>query len=219
VALEVGGVPAEAAVDWAANPVLPTAETTLSITPSLLSPAGAYSLLITGTAGTAHTTQAQLEVLADPKEGHVPCLVIIGQQLVPNLPPVTVGCVSGNSISFWWRYDGFGRISGFDLEVKDGELIILEASIDIERDSYGRIASYEGPVWGPGFPDYHERAVNNYHISHGGLLGAAVEKVYAESGDRYEMEITEYCPYASADRIVGYRVGFCGQEFTVGICP
>jgi plastocyanin len=218
VGLEVGGVPTGASVAWATNPLIPTAETTLSITPSLISPPGAYSLLITGTGGAVHTTQAGLEVVADPKEGHIPCLVIVGQQLGINLPPVTAGCVSGET-SIWWRYNPQGAFIGFDLEVRDGEVIVLEASIDIVRDSVGRIESYEGPVWGPGFPDYYERAVNRFHVSHGGLLGAAVTKVYPESEDRYGMEITEYCPYASAEEIVGYRVGFCGQEFTVGSCP
>jgi plastocyanin len=218
VGLEVGGVPAGASVDWTMNPVLPTAETTLSIMPSLLSPAGAYSLLITGTGGAVHTAQAGLEVLADPKEGHIPCLVVVGQQLGINLPPVTAGCVSGaRSIS--WRYNPQGAFIGFDLEVRDAEVIVLEASIDIERDSVGRIASYEGPVWGPGFPDYYERAVNKFDESNGGLLGADVQKVYPESADRYEMEIIKYCPYALANPIVGYMVGFCSWEFTVGICP
>jgi plastocyanin len=218
VGLEVGGVPAGATVDWATNPIIPTAETTLSITPSLLSPAGAYTLLITGTGGAVHTTQAGLEVVADPKEDHIPCLVIVGQQLGINLPPVTAGCVSGET-SISWRYNPQGAFIGFDLEVRDDEVIVLEASIDIERSPIGRIVSYEGPVWGPGFPDYYERAVNEFDAYHGGLLGADVTKVYPESGDRYEMEITEYCPYASADEITGYRVGFCGQAFTVGSCP
>ena len=40
VVLDVGGAPAGAAIAWAANPLMPTAETTLTITPSVSGPVG-----------------------------------------------------------------------------------------------------------------------------------------------------------------------------------
>ncbi len=62
VMLAVSGYPS-ASVAWAANPLTPTASTTLAITPSATGATGRFALLITGAAGSLiHTTQVTLSV-------------------------------------------------------------------------------------------------------------------------------------------------------------
>jgi hypothetical protein len=165
-----------------------------------------------------HTTQVELIVTTDPKEWNVPCLVVVGQHQPPTyrLPPVLVGCVAGTP-SIIWRYDERGAFIGFDLTIEDNGMVIYEASIDIERDQVGRIVSYGGLVTGDGFPDFTQYVVNQYNPQ-GGLIGADVEKVYVASGDRYEMEITQFCPLPVGS-MTGYKVQLCDQEITIGICP
>jgi RHS repeat-associated protein len=63
VTLGVGGAPAGAAIAWATNPLTPTADTTLAITPSVSGPFGTFTLVITGTAGIVHTRQVGLVVV------------------------------------------------------------------------------------------------------------------------------------------------------------
>jgi plastocyanin len=219
VTLDVGGVPASATVSWATNPLTPTANTTLIITPSMSGPTGTFTLIITGTSDFIHTTQVELIVVADPKEHNIPCLVVVGQHQPPGqpLPPVLAGCVAGTSSSITWRYDYRGAFIGFDLTIEDNGVIIYEASIDIERAETGRITSYEGTVSGDDFPDFTEDIVNKYNPQ-GGLIGADVNKVYTTSGDEYTMEITQFCPMATGN-MTGYKVQVYDQEITIGSCP
>ena len=51
VSLSVDGLPLGVTTDWSANPVLPTDESTLSITTSLTTPAGVYTMTVTGMGG------------------------------------------------------------------------------------------------------------------------------------------------------------------------
>jgi hypothetical protein len=63
VALAVGGTPTDTTVSWAANPLTPTADTILTITPSLSSPTGTFTLVITGIGGgLTHTTPLTLTI-------------------------------------------------------------------------------------------------------------------------------------------------------------
>ncbi len=154
-----------------------------------------------------------------PQEPNIPCLVVVGKDLPPEqpLPSVIAGCVTGTP-TIKWRYDSRGAFIGFDLTIKDSGVIIYEASIDIQRATNGRIMSYGGTVSGDGFPDFTENIVNKYNTQ-GGLVGADVNKVYTASGDAYTMEITQFCPMATANMLTGYKVRVNGQEITIGICP
>jgi RHS repeat-associated protein len=65
VALEVAGYPANASASWGTNPVTPTVQTSLVVTSSPSTPAGAYRLAISGTAGSlSHTTEVTMTVLS-----------------------------------------------------------------------------------------------------------------------------------------------------------
>jgi plastocyanin len=65
IALTVGNIPAGTTVSWASNPLIPTADTTLTITPSMSTPTDTYALVITGTGGgLAHDTPFTLTVLS-----------------------------------------------------------------------------------------------------------------------------------------------------------
>jgi len=83
VTLDVGGVPAGAAIAWATNPLTPTADTTLAITPSVYGPVGPFTLVITSTAGIVHTRQVGL-VVVEPCIP-LPDLVIEDITLVPDV--------------------------------------------------------------------------------------------------------------------------------------
>jgi plastocyanin len=104
VVLDVGGVPAGAAVSWASNPLIPTADTTLTITPSMSTPADTNALVITGTGGgLVHSTPFTLTVLSGgimPQPGTWSC---------STTPGITIRfTVSADSRSV---SDGYVRIS------------------------------------------------------------------------------------------------------------
>jgi len=63
VTLSVSGLPSGATANWSANPNVPPANVTLTITAGSQTPTGDYTLLVTGTGGGfVHTTSAELSV-------------------------------------------------------------------------------------------------------------------------------------------------------------
>ncbi len=106
------------------------------------------------------------------------------------------------------------------MTIKDSQgVVIYQASIDIQRDQYGRIASYGGAVSGSGFPAFTENITNVYD-QFGKVERADVIKTYTASGDTYTMDFT---PCWLGDSWSGYRVkvwggGYNGEEFVVGDC-
>ncbi|MCP4540727.1 MAG: hypothetical protein GY832_26615, partial [Chloroflexi bacterium] len=71
VSLAVDNTPTGATVAWATNPLTPTADTTLTITPSASGPTGTFTLVITGTSNPTHTAQVEL-VIVDESVPSVP---------------------------------------------------------------------------------------------------------------------------------------------------
>lgn len=104
IALTVGNIPAGTTASWASNPLIPTADTTLTITPSMSTPADTYTLVITGTGGgLVHSTPFTLTVLSGgimPQPGTWSCSAG---------PGTTIRfTVSADSLS---ASDGYVRIS------------------------------------------------------------------------------------------------------------
>jgi len=63
VTLSVSGLPSGATASWSANPNVPPANVTLTITAGSQTPTGNYTLLVTGTGGGfVHTTSAELSI-------------------------------------------------------------------------------------------------------------------------------------------------------------
>ncbi|MCP4543882.1 MAG: hypothetical protein GY832_42755, partial [Chloroflexi bacterium] len=63
ITLDAGGYTTGTAIAWTTNPLTPTADTTLTITPSASGPTGTFTLVITGTSNPVHTTQVELVVV------------------------------------------------------------------------------------------------------------------------------------------------------------
>jgi hypothetical protein len=157
-----------------------------------------------------------------PPDSNIPCLLVLAQKLsIPGGFEIQAYCVSGSVIEVQWRYDPVtGAISGFDLTIRDNQdNIIYEASIDIERDQFGRVDSYSGTVSGVDFSSFTESIVNEYDAL-GKVIGADVTKVYTGSGDTYTMDLTP-CPLG--DSWSGYQVNiwggpYDGDLFVMGEC-
>jgi RHS repeat-associated protein len=82
VNLSLEGLPADVVATWSANPVTPTDQTILTLTTSLVTPAGDYPMLIQGTDGElTHTAEITLSVLA-----LAPDLAIESIQTAPATP-------------------------------------------------------------------------------------------------------------------------------------
>ncbi len=63
VSLSVDGLPLGVTTNWSANPILPSGESTLSITTSLTAPAGVYTMTVTGMGGgQIHASSALLHI-------------------------------------------------------------------------------------------------------------------------------------------------------------
>jgi len=158
-----------------------------------------------------------------PTPTNIPCLLVLAQKIGSYGGfKILLGCVTGElSCTTTWRYDPTtGAINGFDLACENGQgAIIYQASIDIQRDQFGRIRSYGGTVSGPDFPAFTETIVNEYD-QFGKVARADVTKVYTASGDTYTMDLT---PCWLGDSWSGYRVkvwggGYDGEELIVGNC-
>ena len=140
VVLDAGGVPAGTAVSWTTNPLTPTDDTTLTITPSISSPTGTFTLVITGTGGgLVHDTPFTLTVLSGgimPQPGTWSCSAG---------PGITIRfTVSADSRS---ASDGYVRIScGSNsipgpVPIADDEFTLLNSagsiSVAFDSDTYG----------------------------------------------------------------------------------
>jgi len=67
IALDIGGLPASTAADWATNPVMPDGWTVLTLTTALTTPVGDHTLVISGTGGGfIHSVPVTLTVLPHP---------------------------------------------------------------------------------------------------------------------------------------------------------
>lgn len=68
VTLDIGHLPANTDFSWSSNPVIPSAETSLTLTPSMSSPTGAFTPIITATGGEQeHSLPFSLTVAAPPQ--------------------------------------------------------------------------------------------------------------------------------------------------------
>ena len=97
VLLNLGGYPAGAAFAWSANPLTPTAGTSLVITPSAPSPSGTFTLAITGTSGNlAHVAHVSLVVVSPQyRDLTVQSLSVDPPNPIAN-QPTTITVVIGN---------------------------------------------------------------------------------------------------------------------------
>ena len=216
VSLMVSNLPLGAISNWGINPLIPTDETTLSISTTANAVTGTQALTISGVAGSqTHSAQVNLTITSDTETDNIPCLVIVGQPLPPAFPPVGTGCVTGAS-NIKWRFNGQGGVNGFDLTIDDNGMTIYQASIDFQKAANGRIESYSGLVSGKGFPSFTLTTTNTYNPQ-GGLIGAMVTKSYKESGNEYKMEIIQYCPLPTFSP-TGYKVRYNNEAVTVGTC-
>jgi hypothetical protein len=110
VRLDVGGLPPLATVAWAANPVTPTASTILTVNTTVETPAGSYTLFVTGTASSLiHTATVTLHV-------SVPLTPDFALAIVPSSRVVTAG-QSTTYTAFLTATDGFTR--GVRMDVGD----------------------------------------------------------------------------------------------------
>lgn len=154
---------------------------------------------------------------SQPTNVNIPCLLVLGQRFdIYGAFDILAGCVSGSSATTW-RYDPLtGAINGFDFIVKNqfGD-VIYEASIDLQRDQYGRVGGYAGTVSGTGFTSFTETIVNEYN-QYGRIIGADVTKTYITPDESYAMDLT---PCWLGDRWSGYQVAIDnGQTATIGNC-
>lgn len=68
VTLDIGHLPANVGFSWSTNPLIPSAETSLTITPSMSSPTGAFTPIITATGGEQeHSLPFALTVASPPQ--------------------------------------------------------------------------------------------------------------------------------------------------------
>ena len=68
VTLDIGSLPANTDFSWSTNPVIPTADASLTITPSMSSPTGAFTPIITGTGGEQeHSLPFSLTIFSPPQ--------------------------------------------------------------------------------------------------------------------------------------------------------
>lgn len=146
----------------------------------------------------------------------LPCLFVLGHGLGSALPPRYAGCgPTTGSISIVPEFSGSGAVIGIEYTIRENDQITYRASIDIQRESNGRIRSYNGTVLKPGAFAFTQTITNRYNV-YGGLEGADVIKV-ADGGGQYDMEIIKYCPLPT-ENLVGYKVRYNGQTTSVGIC-
>ena len=157
---------------------------------------------------------------APPPPENIPCLLVFARLHSASPSYLYTGCVTGR-VSITYRYDPqTGAISGLDVTVENSNgITIYRSSIDIQRDQFGRVASYDGTVSGLDFPAFTQHIVNEYD-EFGKIKLAYVTKVYIESGKGYTMNLT-LC--WQGDILTGYRVDVWGdalegETFVIGKC-
>ncbi len=150
----------------------------------------------------------------------VPCLLII-EKLRGGENRWFNGCTRpGNSSSeISVRYDSFGGISGFDQVISDSQGVAYYwASIDVERDGFGRVDTYDGTISSLDFPSFTQHIEDMYN-TYGQVSRADGIKVYTDN-DEYTMENIDPC---GSSGWVGYHVNVTGGQYsgdllTVGNC-
>jgi plastocyanin len=132
VSLSLGGVPTHTTYTWEANPVVPNAESSLTITPSLLSPTGTYTLAVTGTGGgRVHSASFGMSIRRSDCPQTGPWFGITDQ---------------GYPISFTVSNDGGCHLDG-------GLKIQIETSCDIRIPGIDWDISIENHSFDTGIPD------------------------------------------------------------------